>query len=113
MAAVTLAIALPIAASRAAADARARSQAILREQQAAQEAPPLTTRELALSPDDFLLAGPPAPPTGAGYVPWRPRVPVWSREMISRYWVPPRQIAAEKVGALADRAVDRLFDTVP
>jgi hypothetical protein len=100
-----------VLASRAAAGTRARAQALAREQQAAQKAPPLTTRELALSPDDFMLPAPPSP--GTGYVPWRPRTPVWTEEMVKRYWVPPRQIAADTVGTLSDQAMERLFEKVP
>ncbi len=106
------AITLSVLASRTAADIRGRAAAQLREIQASKLAPPLTSEELALSPDDFMLPQEPAA-RAPSYVPWRPRTPVWTKEMVGKYWIPPREIAADIVGVLNDREMKRLFEKVP
>ncbi len=105
-------ITLTVLAVRTGADVRARAAALIREQEAARGGPALSAQELALSPDDFLLPDRPAPREPA-YVPWRPRTPVWTREMIDRYWLPPRQIATDILGSVNDQSMQRLFEKVP
>jgi hypothetical protein len=105
-------ITLSVMASRAAADARGRAAQAVKEQQAAAPGPALTTQELALAPDDFML------PTEQGrrlpaYIPWRPRTPVWTKEMVDTWWIPPREIAADMLGTVNDQAMQRLFEKVP
>ena len=103
-------VTLSVLAARTAADVRGLAASQLRQQQAGR-GPSITATELALSPDDFML--PPEPAARApSYVPWRPRTPVWNREMIGKYWIPPREIATDILGTLNDRAMERLFDNV-
>ena len=105
-------VTLSVLASRTSADVRGRAAQALKEQEAANPGPSLTTQELALAPDDFMLPDEPGRGTPA-YVPWRPRTPVWTREMIDRWWIPPRAIATDILGTANDQAMQRLFEKVP
>ena len=105
-------ITLSVLASRPAADVRGRAAQVLKERQAAIAGPSLTAQELALAPDDFMLPAEPGRHAPA-YIPWRPRTPVWTKEMIDTWWIPPRAIAADILGTVNDQAMQRLFDKVP
>jgi len=113
LAVVAFVITLSVLASQTAADTRSRATAALQELQKAQKAPPLTSEELALAPEDFLLPSTAVEPRVQGYVPWRPRTSRWTKEMVDAYWVPPRQVAAEIVATINDQAMERLFEKVP
>jgi hypothetical protein len=104
-------ITLSVLASRTAADVRGNAAQELKAREAAGAGPSLTTQELALSPEDFILPDEPGRRAPA-YVPWRPRTPVWTKEMVDAYWIPPRAIAADILGAANDQAMQRLFEKI-
>jgi hypothetical protein len=62
---------------------------------------------------DFILPAPEGPERPLTYQPFRPQERRWTAEEVARYWVPPRRIAADVLGALNDQAVERLFQTIP
>ena len=91
------------------------------ERRAAQQRSPQTEKAGSLtgarggdeiSVDDFLL--PSLHPAGsvADYYPFRPRLPRWSRENVERFWVSPRQIAIETIGAINDRNTESMLEKV-
>ena len=65
-----------------------------------------------LSVDDFLLPSLHVTASIPDYYPFRPRLERWSRENAERFWVPPRRIAIEKIGAMNDRNVEQMFEKV-
>jgi hypothetical protein len=106
-------ITLSVLASSTAARAR-REAAQAREDGArAKKKPPLTAEELALSSEDFILPAPQPPAAGLRYTPFRPRLTRWSAELAAKYWVSPRDIAAEIVQSMNDQNMQRLFQDVP
>ncbi len=78
----------------------------------AQKPPALSSEELTLAPEDFLLPLPQSPERTPHYVPFRPRPMRWSGEMVGRYWIPPRQITLDLLQAANDRNMRRLFEKV-
>ena len=82
-------------------------------EQMRRKAPVLSSQDLAVTADDFLLpvvAGPRESPT---YTPFRPRLSRWSDEMIRPYWVPPRDIAMDVLKSMNDLDMEKLFEKVP
>ncbi len=75
--------------------------------------PLLTTEELALGAEDFVLPPLDRPEAPMEYVPFRPRITRWSQDLTSKYWVAPRDIATEIVESINDRNIRRLFEDVP
>jgi hypothetical protein len=78
----------------------------------AQKPPALTSDELALTPEDFMLPPPQPTEKTPRYVPFRPRQTQWSAETVGKYWIPPRQITLEILQAANDRNMRRLFEKV-
>ena len=86
----------------------------LASQVAAEEGRPAAAsarEELAL--EDFLL--PEARPAQSlpEYYPFRPRLQRWSREIVDKFWVSPRQVAVEVIGVVNDRNMEEFFKAVP
>ena len=75
--------------------------------------PLLTAAELDLGYEDFILPPLNRPPAEPQYVPFRPRLTRWSASLAAKYWVSPRDIAAEIVGSINDQNMQRLFQDVP
>ena len=65
-----------------------------------------------ISADDFFLPAAPAPGSSPDFYSFRPRILQWSRENVGKFWVSPRQIAADAIGALSDRSMEGLFQKV-
>ena len=105
-------VTLTVMASSAAARSRRAADLARQDRQLGQKKPLLTSEELALSVEDFMLPAPPRPETEPRYVPFRPRLSRWSAELAAKYWVPPRDIAQEIVQSLNDQYVQRLFQDV-
>jgi hypothetical protein len=112
VAAVAFVVTLSILASSLAGRGRLAAAQAREEAARAQRKPALTTEELALGVDDFML--PPAPPveTQPRYAPFRPRVSRWSAEQAARYWVPPRDIGLEILESRNDQYIEHLFQDV-
>jgi type II secretory pathway pseudopilin PulG len=116
--AAVLALVISLAVIVSAAEGRAR-RAAAQAAQAAQEAartkkkPVLTMEELALGAEDFILPPLDRPEKKLEYMPFRPRLKRWSAELAAKYWVAPRDVAAEVVRAINDRRMQRLFQDVP
>jgi hypothetical protein len=106
---ITLAV---LASSTAARTRREAAQA--REDGARlKKKPLLTAEELALGSEDFILPPLDRAPAGMRYAPFRPRLTRWSAELAAKYWVAPRDIAAEIIASMNDRDMQRLFEDVP
>jgi hypothetical protein len=106
---VTLAIMLPASARRAAA----------REREAREERPaaaasqsPAARAEFSLSLSDFILPEPPSQAKPPAFHHMRQPLQRWSREQIDKYWVPPRDVAAEVLGRINDKGMKELFDSL-
>jgi hypothetical protein len=93
-------------------NARERRMAAQSTQSTAAPAAGQATEQRELSADDFVLPVPPAPGRSPDYFPFRPRLPQWSRENVDKFWVPPRQIAADAIGVLNDRNMEGFFEKV-
>jgi len=109
---VAFIITLSVLAGSTAARARQAAALAREDAQRAQKKPVLTTEELALGVDDFMLPAPPPMESEPRYVPFRPRLTRWSPELAARYWVSPRQIATEIVESMNDQYIERLFQDV-
>ena len=106
-------ITLVVLASASGTRARKASRDLL-----AAQAPPVTSSALhpedfGITAEDFLRPAVAAVDTGLEYTPFRPRLSRWTPELISKYWISPRQIATEIVGSLNDQNMRRLFESVP
>jgi len=106
-------ITLSIVASGARGRLRSAEEAQRAEKGRAQKPPALSSEELSLTADDFLL--PKLTPLGTSptYTPFRPRLPRWSRHMVAAYWISPREIALEIIASINDANMQRLFEKVP
>ena len=106
---ITLAVVVPSAGNRA-----RRAAADARDEGAGQGKPPLlTAEELALGSEDFILPSLDLPADGMRYAPFRPRIMRWSADLAAKYWVSPRDIAAEIIQSVNDRNMQRLFQDIP
>jgi hypothetical protein len=110
-----LALVITLAVVSSAANGRARRAAAqaAEESARAKKKPLLTMEELALGAEDFILPPLDRPEKKLEYVPFRPRLTRWSAELVAKYWVAPRDVAAEIVQAINDRRMQRLFQDVP
>ncbi|HEY9593860.1 MAG TPA: hypothetical protein VHE79_05245 [Spirochaetia bacterium] len=106
-------ITLVVVAASSGARARRVAAAAAAERQQNAKPPLFSPEELAITADDFILPASPATDRSLDYVPYRPRLPRWSRELVDAYWVPPSDIAAEIVGTINDQNMERLFQKVP
>jgi hypothetical protein len=77
------------------------------------KAPALSSEELSLAAEDFLLPGLKTLDTSPTYTPFRPRLPRWSRQMVAAWWISPREIALEIVASINDTNMERLLEKVP
>lgn len=107
--AVVVTLILLITSSNA-QDRRASQQRLLQTQKSGAAAQ--STAEGELSVEDFLLPSLHATSTIPDYYPFRPRLPRWSRENAERFWVPPRQIVIQTIGALNDKNMEQMFEKV-
>jgi hypothetical protein len=78
-----------------------------------QKQPALSSEEMTLAPEDFLLPDLRAPVQDLAYVPYRPRLQRWNAQVAGTYWVAPRQIAIDIIASINDQAMLRLVDKVP
>ena len=106
-------ITLSVVASTTAERSRRAAAQALQESARMKKPPLLTTEELALGAEDFILPPLDRPEAGPAYVPYRPRLTRWSQDLASKYWVAPRDIATEIVESINDRNTQRLFEDVP
>jgi hypothetical protein len=106
-------ITLTVLASSAAGRSRRAAAQALEESARAKRQPLLTTEELALGAEDFILPPLDRPEAKPEYAPFRPRLTRWSQDLASKYWVAPRDIAAEIVESINDQNMQRLFQDVP
>ena len=106
-------ITLAVAVSSAAARTRREAAQAREESARPKKQPMLTAEDLALSPEDFLLPPLDRPAAKMQYAPFRPRITRWSADLAAKYWVAPRDIAAEIVESINDRNMERLFRDVP
>lgn len=67
----------------------------------------------ALTLEDFVLPEAPGPVKLPDYYSFRPRIQRWSREQADKFWVSPRQVAIDLIGAVNDRNMEELFRNVP
>ena len=72
---------------------------------------PAAREELAL--EDFLLPVSRPAQNLPEYYPFRPRMQKWSRELVDRFWVSPRQVAVGVIGVVNDRNMEEFFKVVP
>ena len=112
MAVLAFVITLSVLASSTAARARrdaAQARGATRERRRS----PLTAEELALGSEDFILPRlePPAARDALHALPAPSHR--WSAELAAKYWVSPRDIAAEIVQSMNDQNMQRLFQDVP
>jgi len=106
---ITLAVVVPSAGDRA-----RRAASTAKEQGARRKMPPLlTAEELALGSEDFILPSLDLPTDGMHYAPFRPRITRWSADLAAKYWVSPRDIAAEIIQSVNDQNMQRLFQDIP
>ena len=77
-----------------------------------QKPPALSSDELALTPEDFMLPLPQPTEKTPRYVPFRPQQTQWSAETVGKYWIPPRQITLEILQAVNDQNMRLLFEKV-
>ena len=110
-----LALVITIAVASSAAGGRARRAAAQAAEESARtkKKPVLTMEELALGAEDFILPPLDRPEGKLEYVPFRPRLKRWSAELVSKYWVAPRDVATEIVQTINDQKMQRLFQDVP
>ena len=106
-------ITLSVVASRTAERTRRAAAQARQESARANKKPLVTTEELALGAEDFVLPPLDRPEARMEYVPFRPRLTRWSQDLASKYWVAPRDIATEIVESINDRNMQRLFQDVP
>jgi hypothetical protein len=106
-------ITLAVMASSTAARTRRAAAEMLRETRAEKTPPTLGAEEISITADDFML--PPLRPVEnqQAYAPFRSRLQRWSPALAQKYWVPPREVAAEIVEAMNDRAMEQLLHDVP
>jgi hypothetical protein len=113
-AACALAFVITLSVLASSSAARTRQAAKAQEESRRASAPrALTSEDLALGADDFLLPSFEPPALQPRYAPFRPRRSRWSAEEAAKYWIPPRRIATEMVESMNDRAIRRLFQDVP
>ncbi|HVO38955.1 MAG TPA: hypothetical protein VMV03_08000 [Spirochaetia bacterium] len=106
--AVIITLAVLVGSSRAADRRRGRNAA-----QAPVTLPAAAPREQpALSLEDFILPDAPQPAPLPRYYPFRPRMERWNPQLVEKFWVPPRQVAIDVLGALNDRNMAELFKDV-
>jgi hypothetical protein len=110
---VAFVITLGVVASSAAGRSRRAAAPTLEQNARAGKEPLITTEELALGAEDFILPPLDRPGARLEYTPFRPRISRWSHELASKYWVSPRDIAAELVESINDQNMQRLFQDVP
>jgi len=106
-------ITLSVLATSAAGRARQAATQAAEESVRAKKQPLLTTEELALGAEDFILPPLDRPEAKLEYAPFRPRLTRWSADLAAKYWVEPRDIAAEIVESINDQNMQRLFQDVP
>jgi hypothetical protein len=111
---VAFVVTLVVMTSSVGARARRAAEAAREEAQEdmAREKPLVDTDDISVTAEDFLLPTFTPAPVHPAYVPYRTPTAKWSREMVEKYWVPPRSIALEIVQSMNDRAVERLFQDV-
>ena len=106
-------ITLIVLASAAGARARKQARDLLTETAPSIASPALHPEDFGITADDYLRPSVAAVDTALQYVPFRPRMSRWTPELISKYWISPRQIATEIVASLNDQNIRRLFESVP
>jgi hypothetical protein len=106
-------ITLSVAVSSTAARMRREAAQAREESMRPKKQPLLTAEDLALSPEDFLLPPMDQPASKMRYTPFRPRITRWNADLAAKYWVEPREIAAEIVESINDQNMQRLFQDVP
>ena len=112
VAAVAFVITLAILAGSLASRERLAATRARQEAARAQKKPILTTEELSLGVEDFMLPASPSTDTQPRYAPFRPRLARWTAEQAAKYWVAPRQVATEIVESENDQLIQRLFQDV-
>ena len=93
--------------------AHAASVTALRERQSAAPQPLLRADELEITPEDYMVPDLSPVTRPPQYVPYRPRLPKWSQELVQKDWGDPREIVKEIVGSINDRNMALLFQNVP
>ncbi len=68
--------------------------------------------EDGLSVDDLMLPSLHASEAGPQYYPFRPRLSRWTKENVERFWVSPRQIVIDAIGAMNDKNLENLLEKV-
>ena len=106
-------ITLSIVASGARGRQRSAEAAQRAELARGQKPPALSTEELLLTADDFLLPELRTLETSLTYTPFRPQLPRWSKQMVAAWWISPREIALEIIASINDANMQRLFEKVP
>ena len=106
-------ITLAVLGSSAAARSRREAAQATEESARSKKQPLLSAEELALSSEDFILPPLDRPAAKLKYAPFRPRLTRWSADLAAKYWVAPRDIAAEIVQSINDQNMQRLFQDVP
>ena len=106
-------VTLAVLASRSGGKERRLVEQAREEQKSAQAIPALSAEDLSLTPEDFLLPGPPQDDATPDYHPFRPPLSRWGSEIVRKYWVPPREIAIDIVSRINDQDMERLFESVP
>jgi hypothetical protein len=105
-------ITLAVLGSSAAARGRRAAEAAARAAQEERKPSPLEVEEYAPSAEDFILPRLEPAARRDAYAPFRPRRQRWSPEMVEKYWVPPRDVAAELVRSVNDRNMETFFKDV-
>jgi hypothetical protein len=108
-----LVIALAVVITRSRERGRREALRVSEQNTQARKTHVLTIEELALNDEDFIIPPMERPEATPEYTPFRPRFTRWSRDLASKYWVAPRDIATEIVESINDRNMQRLFDEVP
>jgi len=103
---ITLAV---LAGSSRAADRRRGLAAASGSVKPAAEASP---QQPVLSLEDFIIPEAPQPAPLPRYYPFRPRIEKWNPQLVEKFWVPPRQVAVDILGAVNDRNMEELFKDV-
>lgn len=65
-----------------------------------------------LSLEDFIIPEAPRPSPLPRYYPFRPRIETWNPQLVEKFWVPPRQVAIDVLGAVNDRNMEEIFKDV-
>ena len=91
---------------------RARQRRMASQAVETQGKPASAARE-DLTLEDFVLPEAQPAQTFPEYYPFRPRMQKWSRELVDRFWVSPRQVAVQVIGVVNDRNMEEFFKAVP